>query len=71
VAVGINLWRGSVFGCGCFGRGVSDQPLSWLQLVRNAGLILLTGLALAAHQKMQGRTLSARSHGERFSAPAD
>ncbi len=51
LAIGINLWQGSVFGCGCFGRGASDQPLSWLHLVRNAGLIGLAGLALLAGKK--------------------
>jgi len=46
VAIGINLWRGSVFGCGCFGSGAADEPLNGLHLLRNAGLICLTGLAL-------------------------
>lgn len=56
--IGFNLWRGSVFGCGCFGRGASDEPLSWLHLVRNAGLIVLTGLALVASRRMERRTAS-------------
>lgn len=50
-AIGINLWRGSVFGCGCFGRGLSDQPISWLNIANNAGLMLLIALALVAQRK--------------------
>lgn len=50
MAIGINLWRGSAFGCGCFGRGAADQPLSWLSLLRNAGLICLVILALLARK---------------------
>ncbi len=51
-AIGINLWRGSVYGCGCFGRGAADQPLSWLSVARNTGLILLVTLALVARKRM-------------------
>ena len=54
IGIAVNLWRGSVFGCGCFGHGTTDRPLSWLQLARNAGLICLTGLALIARTKMEG-----------------
>lgn len=50
--IAINLWRGSVFGCGCFGRGASDQPMSWLNIVRNIGLMLLAALALVGRKKM-------------------
>ncbi len=64
-AIGINLWRGSAFGCGCFGRGGTDQPLSWLNLVRNLGLILLVVLALVARRRMEG------SHRVRPSGGAD
>ena len=53
VAIGINLWRGSVFGCGCFGRGTADQPMNWLSLLRNAGLICLVALALLSRKRMQ------------------
>jgi len=49
--IGLNLWRGSVFGCGCFGRGAADQPLSWLSLLRNAGLIGLVILALLSRSR--------------------
>ena len=55
-AIGINLWRGSVFGCGCFGRGAADQPLSWLSLLRNAGLICLVVLALLARNRSQEKS---------------
>lgn len=51
VAIGINLWRGSVFGCGCFGRGANDQPLSWMNMARNLGLMALVALALVARRK--------------------
>lgn len=51
--IGINLWRGSAFGCGCFGRGAADQPLSWLSLLRNAGLIGLAVLALWSRKRGQ------------------
>lgn len=70
-AIGINLWRGSVFGCGCFGRGAADQPLSWLSVVRNVALMALAGLALVAQRRMEGRTRSARAHGVRPSNKAD
>jgi hypothetical protein len=50
-AIAINLWRGSEFGCGCFGRGMSDEPLGGLHLVRNAGLIALVVLGLVARRK--------------------
>jgi putative oxidoreductase len=50
-AIGINLWRGSVFGCGCFGRGAADGPMNWLSLLRNTGLISLVVLALVARKK--------------------
>lgn len=53
MAIGINLWRGSAFGCGCFGRGAADQPLSWLSLMRNAGLICLAILALLSRKLEQ------------------
>ncbi len=56
VAICVNLWRGSVFGCGCFGRGATDDPLSWLHVVRNLGLILLAVLALVARKKTAGST---------------
>ena len=52
-AIGINLWRGSVFGCGCFGRGTADQPMNWLSLLRNAGLICLAVLALLSRKRVQ------------------
>lgn len=51
-AIGINLWRGAAFGCGCFGRGAADQPLSWLSAARNTGLMLLVTLALLARKRM-------------------
>ena len=53
VAIGINLWRGSVFGCGCFGRGTADQPMNWRSLLRNAGLICLVALALLSRKRVQ------------------
>lgn len=58
-AIGINLWRGSAFGCGCFGRGAADEPLSWLSLLRNAGLICLVVLALLARNKSQEKSRQA------------
>jgi hypothetical protein len=50
-AIGINLWRGSEFGCGCFGRGAADQPMTRLSLLRNAGLICLVALALLSQKR--------------------
>ncbi len=50
-AIAINLWRGSSFGCGCFGHGAADQPMSWINLLRNTGLVCLCGLALVAQKK--------------------
>ena len=51
-AIGINLWRGTSFGCGCFGRGAADHPMSWLNIARNVGLMLLTELALLSRRKI-------------------
>ena len=45
-AIAVNLWRGSGFGCGCFGRAALDRPMSWLSIARNIGLVLLVTLAL-------------------------
>ncbi|HSR88099.1 MAG TPA: MauE/DoxX family redox-associated membrane protein [Pontiella sp.] len=53
-AIAINLWRGSVFGCGCFGRAALDSPLSWLSIARNIGLVLLAGLALNRRGQADG-----------------
>ena len=50
-AIGISLWRGASFGCGCFGRGMADDPLSWIHLLRNLGLITLVFLAMVAQKK--------------------
>lgn len=50
-AIAINLWRGSVFGCGCFGRGSMDDPLNWMHLMRNIGLIVLVVAALVARKR--------------------
>lgn len=50
-AIGINLWRGSMFGCGCFGRGAADQPLSWISIVRNGALILLILLGMLCEKR--------------------
>lgn len=50
-AIGINLWRGSMFGCGCFGRGAADQPLSWISIVRNGALILLILLGMLCKKR--------------------
>jgi len=51
LAIGINLWRGSVFGCGCFGRGSTDEPLTWIHLLRNAGLIVLVVIGLFSRSR--------------------
>lgn len=50
-AIGFNLWQGSTFGCGCFGRAVLDRPMSGLSILRNVGLILLVTLALVAGKR--------------------
>jgi hypothetical protein len=52
-AIGINVWRGSVFGCGCFGRGGADQPMTWLSLLRNAFLMGMVVLALLSRKRAQ------------------
>ncbi len=51
VGIAINLFRGTAFGCGCFGQGAKDDPLSWVHVARNLGLIALTVLALFLHGK--------------------
>jgi hypothetical protein len=53
-AIAVNLWRGSVFGCGCFGRGAAEQPMNWLSIARNIGLVLLVVLALHGKRKADG-----------------
>lgn len=57
-AVGINVWRGSVFGCGCSGRGAAEEPLGWVHLARNLGLIGLVVLARLARKRMEVCALS-------------
>ena len=52
-AMGFNLWRGSAFGCGCFGRATMDHPLTWMNLFRNTGLMALAGLALLSKKRME------------------
>jgi len=46
----INLLRGTTFSCGCFSTSPLAQPMTWLSVARNAGLILLAALALAANK---------------------
>ncbi len=55
VAIGLNLWRGSVFGCGCFGRGSLDKPMSWLNIAHNICLMLLIGLAFVSRKRMTAK----------------
>jgi putative oxidoreductase len=50
-AIAINLLRGSAFGCGCFGSSSTDTPMSWMNVARNVGLVLLALLALVAAKK--------------------
>lgn len=50
-SIAINLLRGSAMGCGCFGSSATDVPMSWLNVARNVGLVLLAGLALVASKK--------------------
>ena len=48
--IGINLLRGSAFTCGCFSTSPLAQPMTWLSVARNTGLILLAAMGLiAAH----------------------
>ena len=54
--IGINLVRGTTFGCGCFSASPDAQPMNWLSVARNAGLILLVVLALVARRKAQTLT---------------
>lgn len=49
-SITINLWRGAVISCGCF-SGSLDQPMTWLSVARNIGLILLATLALVAKRR--------------------
>ena len=47
----INLLRGTAFACGCFSSSPLAQPMSWLSVARNLGLILLAVLALFARKR--------------------
>ena len=46
VAIGINLYHGTAFGCGCFGSAADAQPMDGMSVVRNVLLMLLIGMAL-------------------------
>lgn len=48
--IAINLWRGAAISCGCFSGSV-DQPITWMSVARNMGLVLLAILALIAKRK--------------------
>ena len=49
--IAINLLRGSAFSCGCFSTSPLAQPMTWLSVARNGGLILLIVLALIARRQ--------------------
>ncbi len=49
--IAINLLRDSPFNCGCFSTSPLAQPMSWLSVVRNTGLILLAAFALIARKR--------------------
>lgn len=51
VGIAINLLRGSTFGCGCFGSSSTDTPMTWLNVARNIGLMLLAVLALVSERR--------------------
>ena len=44
-AIAFNLWRGLDIACGCFSVEATARPITWWNLARNAGLILLGLLA--------------------------
>ncbi len=45
-AIGVNVARGTAFGCGCFSNAPDARPMDWMSLLRNAALISLAVLAL-------------------------
>jgi hypothetical protein len=49
--IALNLMRGTLFGCGCFGSAALSDPLGGITLLRNLALILLTALGLLAHKR--------------------
>jgi putative oxidoreductase len=51
LAIAINLLRDTAFGCGCFNPSPLDQPMTWLNVSRNIGLLLLSILALVAQRR--------------------
>ncbi len=53
VGIIINLLSGNNFSCGCFSRSPLAKPMSWMNVVRNAGLIALVVSALAARRKLR------------------
>jgi len=48
----INLLNGSSFGCGCFSVSPLARPMNWLNVARNAALMVLIGLALMTRRRM-------------------
>lgn len=43
-AMGINLYRGVNIACGCFSVGGGSESMSWLNIARNLGLLLLAAI---------------------------
>lgn len=41
LGIAINLMRGSHMACGCFSTSTMAHPISWLSLLKNAGLMAL------------------------------
>jgi len=50
LGLGINLILGSHMACGCFSSSPMAHPISWLELLKNLGLIFVDIYALIAYR---------------------
>jgi hypothetical protein len=50
-AIVINLLRGTTLACGCFTVSPLARPLSWMNVLRNLGIITLATIALLPQKR--------------------
>lgn len=52
LAMVIVLLNGTEVSCGCFSYTADEEPVSWMNVARNAALIALAGLGLLARKRV-------------------
>ncbi len=52
VAIAVNLWRGTPFGCGCFGSSPLAPPMDWLGVARDLALMGICVLGIVSRKRM-------------------